>query len=132
MTEPILPCSPVPRAKMTVMFLQEALLVTSLAVLDPVVKPPPVDPPDPPPPIGNPGKDGKLKAGAAAADLFVGGKALGKAEADAAKARKRVLVKSILKANVENEMDSIADPTWDAEKLYREWMLLMRRSGTYL
>ena len=36
MTDPILPDSPVPRAKMTVMALQAALLVTSLAVLDPL------------------------------------------------------------------------------------------------
>ena len=40
MTDPILPDSPVPRAKMTVMALQAALLVTSLAVLEPLPVPP--------------------------------------------------------------------------------------------
>ena len=60
-TEPILPGSLVPRAKMTVTSLQGASLVTSLAVLDAppgIVLPPPVLPPPvpPPPPTGKEGK----------------------------------------------------------------------------
>lgn len=89
MTAPMLPGSPVPRAKITVSslpinrypecsavwakHLHGALLATSLAVLDPPPKPPPepppVPPPEPPPepPPGGNGKPGKpVKAGAGA------------------------------------------------------------------
>ena len=61
-TEPMLPGSLVPRAKMTVTSLHGASLVTSLAVLDappgnPVLPPPVLPPPVlPPPPMGKEGK----------------------------------------------------------------------------
>ena len=73
MTDPILPDSPVPRAKMTVMALQAALLVTSLAVLEALPVPP-----------QNWG------------DLLSDSSELGKAAALAASARRRVPEKSIL------------------------------------
>lgn len=85
----MLPDSPVPRAKMRVMALQAALLVTSIAVLEPPVLPPPVLPPP-----GKPGKEnvGKENAG----DLLVGGSELGRAMAPAASARRSVLEKRIM------------------------------------
>lgn len=93
MTLPMFPLSPVPRANMTVIALQGALLVTSFAVFELLPVPPP-------PPPG--GKVGNVKAGAAAASLFEGGKALGSAVVVTAKARKIELVKSILIESVEN------------------------------
>ena len=78
MTDPILPDSPVPRAKMTVMALQAALLVTSLAVLEPLPVPP-----------QNWG------------DLLFNGSELGKAAALAASANRSVPKKSILIRDLE-------------------------------
>lgn len=86
MTDPMLPDSLVPRAKMTVMALQAALLVTSFAVLEPPVLPPP------------PGKPGKENAG----DLLEGGSELGRAMAPAASARRSVLEKSIMMSGPRN------------------------------
>ena len=93
MTEPMLPDSPVPRAKMTVMALQAALLVTSFAVLEPL-------PPVLPPPPGKPGKEnvGKENAG----DLLEGGSELGRAMAPAASARRSELEKSIMMSGQRN------------------------------
>ena len=78
MTDPTLPDSPVPRAKMTVMALQAALLVTSFAVLEPL-------PPKPP----NVGKEN-------AGDLLDSGSELGRVVAPAASARRSVLERSIV------------------------------------
>lgn len=75
MTEPMLPGSPVPRAKITVMSLQAALLVTSLAVLEPL--------------LGKPGKEDW-------ADRLVGRLGLGTAMALAASIREMVLEKNML------------------------------------
>ena len=83
MTEPMLPDSPVPRAKMTVRGLQTAL-VTSLAVLELI-------PPVPPPPPGKEGNVGMENWG----DLLLGTSA-GKAIALAASARRMEMESSIL------------------------------------
>ena len=67
--------------------------MTSLAVFELLpVLPPPLPPP--------PGNVGNVKAGAAAGDLLVGGKAFGSAAAVVAKAKRKVFEKSIVLASV--------------------------------